>query len=43
MSTNRIAQCLERLREESRKAFIVYLGAGDPDLGLHRKGGARHC
>jgi tryptophan synthase alpha chain len=34
---NRIAACLERLRAESRKALIVYLGAGDPDLAFTEK------
>lgn len=31
---NRIAQCFARLRQEQRKAFVVYLGAGDPDLAF---------
>ena len=35
--TNRIAACLKKLRDESRKAFIVYLGAGDPDLSFTEK------
>ena len=29
---NRIDQCFERLRREGRKGFVVYIGAGDPDL-----------
>ncbi|HYR43224.1 MAG TPA: tryptophan synthase subunit alpha [Terriglobia bacterium] len=29
---NRIEQCFERLRREKRKGFIVYIGAGDPNL-----------
>ncbi|TVR39466.1 MAG: tryptophan synthase subunit alpha [Planctomycetota bacterium] len=31
---NRIAQCFAALRAQSRKAFIVYIGAGDPDLAF---------
>jgi tryptophan synthase alpha chain len=30
---NRIDECFARLRKDGRKAFVVYLGAGDPDLG----------
>jgi len=29
---NRIVDRFERLRREGRKAFVVYIGAGDPDL-----------
>jgi tryptophan synthase alpha chain len=29
---NRIDECLERLKSQKRKGFIVYIGAGDPDL-----------
>src|ERR1051326_2708683 len=29
---NRIEQCFDQLRKEKRKGFIVYIGAGDPDL-----------
>ncbi|TVR08866.1 MAG: tryptophan synthase subunit alpha [Planctomycetota bacterium] len=31
---NRIAQCFQRLRQEQRRAFVVYIGAGDPDLAF---------
>lgn len=33
-SDNRIAACFRALREAQRKAFIVYVGAGDPDLAF---------
>tara|TARA_Y100000588_G_scaffold138352_1_gene152126 strand:+ start:111 stop:905 length:795 start_codon:yes stop_codon:yes gene_type:complete len=29
---NRIDRCFERLKHESKKGFIAYIGAGDPDL-----------
>ena len=29
---NRINKCFESLRENGLKAFIAYIGAGDPDL-----------
>jgi tryptophan synthase alpha chain len=29
---NRIDECFHRLRREKKKGFIVYIGAGDPDL-----------
>src|SRR5213082_3769614 len=29
---NRIDQCFARLKSEERKGFIVYIGAGDPNL-----------
>src|SRR5438309_3941356 len=29
---NRIEQCFARLKKEKRKGFIVYIGAGDPNL-----------
>src|SRR5580765_5256534 len=29
---NRIDQCFARLKKENRKGFIVYIGAGDPNL-----------
>lgn len=31
---NRIARCFAALRMAQRKAFIVYIGAGDPDLAF---------
>ena len=34
---NRIVERFARLRRESRKGFIVYIGAGDPDLEATRK------
>ncbi len=33
---NRIEERFSRLRRESKKAFIVYIGAGDPDLSTTR-------
>lgn len=33
---NRIEERFARLRRESRKGFIVYIGAGDPDLAATR-------
>ena len=29
---NRIDRCFERLKDESKKGFIAYIGAGDPNL-----------
>ena len=37
VADNRIAKCFRTLREQSRKAFIVYIGAGDPDLAFTEK------
>src|SRR5207245_5975359 len=34
---NRIDDCFKRLKAERRKGFIVYIGAGDPDLQSTRK------
>jgi tryptophan synthase alpha chain len=34
---NRIEQCFERLKQDGRKGFIVYIGAGDPNLEATRK------
>jgi tryptophan synthase alpha chain len=34
---NRIVERFARLRREGRKGFIVYIGAGDPDLEATRK------
>jgi len=34
---NRIAERFARLRAEGRKGFIVYIGAGDPDLETTRR------
>jgi tryptophan synthase alpha chain len=34
---NRIVECFARLKREGRKGFIVYVGAGDPDLEATRK------
>src|SRR5207249_1128120 len=36
-SMNRIDDCFARLKRERRKGFIVYIGAGDPDLETTRK------
>ncbi|MDA3961112.1 MAG: tryptophan synthase subunit alpha [Planctomycetota bacterium] len=33
-SDNRLVQCFDRLREQGRKAFVAYITAGDPDLGV---------
>jgi tryptophan synthase alpha chain len=29
---NRITECFDRLKKNSQKGFVVYIGAGDPDL-----------
>jgi tryptophan synthase alpha chain len=34
---NRIEECFARLRREGKKAFIVYIGAGDPNLEATRQ------
>src|SRR5204862_3687163 len=34
---NRIVERFARLKREGKKAFIVYIGAGDPDLDATRK------
>jgi len=34
---NRIEECFARLRREGQKAFIVYIGAGDPNLAATRE------
>jgi tryptophan synthase alpha chain len=34
---NRITEKFQRLREEKKKGFIVYIGAGDPDLSATRE------
>jgi tryptophan synthase alpha chain len=34
---NRIEECFARLKREGKKGFIVYIGAGDPDLGATRR------
>ena len=34
---NRIEECFARLRREGKKAFIVYIGAGDPNLAATRE------
>ena len=34
---NRIAECFARLKRESQKGFIVYIGAGDPNLEATRR------
>ena len=34
---NRIAECFARLKREKKKGFIVYIGAGDPDLEATHK------
>jgi tryptophan synthase alpha chain len=34
---NRIAERFARLKREGKKGFIVYIGAGDPDLAATRK------
>ncbi len=34
---NRIAECFARLKRDGLKGFIVYVGAGDPDLNATRR------
>jgi len=34
---NRIVECFARLKREGKKGFIVYIGAGDPDLAATRR------
>jgi tryptophan synthase alpha chain len=34
---NRIEECFARLKREGKKGFIVYIGAGDPNLEATRK------
>jgi tryptophan synthase alpha chain len=34
---NRIEECFARLKREGKKAFIVYIGAGDPNLETTRQ------
>jgi len=34
---NRIVECFARLKREAKKGFIVYIGAGDPDLDATRR------
>ncbi len=34
---NRITECFARLQREGKKGFIVYIGAGDPDLEATRR------
>jgi len=34
---NRIEDCFARLKREGKKGFIVYIGAGDPDLDATRR------
>jgi len=34
---NRIVECFARLQQERKKGFIVYIGAGDPDLESTRR------
>jgi tryptophan synthase alpha chain len=34
---NRIEECFARLKREGKKGFIVYIGAGDPNLDATRK------
>jgi tryptophan synthase alpha chain len=34
---NRIEECFARLKKEGRKGFIVYIGAGDPNLEATKK------
>jgi tryptophan synthase alpha chain len=36
---NRIAECFARLKREGKKGFIVYIGAGDPNLEATRQFG----
>ena len=34
---NRILECFDRLRRSQKKGFIVYIGAGDPDLAATQR------
>jgi tryptophan synthase alpha chain len=34
---NRIVECFARLKREGKKGFIVYVGAGDPNLDVTRR------
>jgi len=34
---NRISECFSRLKRQGQKGFIVYIGAGDPDLEATRQ------
>src|SRR6476646_6963100 len=34
---NRIVDCFSALKKQGRKGFIVYIGAGDPDLETTRR------
>src|SRR5207249_4508103 len=34
---NRITECFARLQREGKKGFIIYIGAGDPDLETTRR------
>src|ERR1043165_8629632 len=34
---NRITERFERLKREQKKGFVVYIGAGDPDLARTRE------
>src|SRR5664279_5625268 len=36
---NRIVERFSRLKEQGKKGFIVYIGAGDPDLEATRRFG----
>src|SRR5439155_24890992 len=34
---NRIDACFSRLKREAKKGFIIYIGAGDPNLQMTRE------
>src|SRR6266496_3489485 len=34
---NRIVECFARLKREGKKGFVVYIGAGDPNLEVTRQ------
>ncbi len=34
---NRIVECFDRLKRDGKKGFVVYIGAGDPDLEATRR------
>src|SRR5580692_12124045 len=34
---NRIEECFARLKKDGQKGFIVYIGAGDPNLEMTRR------